>query len=87
MSSDGTDDTDFPRGGSPEHEDSDDDDDDDDDYPAARQGPYSSRVEQILSENKDLLIHITDAGKNNEGGGGGYIVYTIRTAVGIPRPL
>ncbi|KAI5786995.1 hypothetical protein DFH27DRAFT_225032 [Peziza echinospora] len=60
-------------------EDDDDDDDDDDDYPAARRGGYSSRVEQILAENKDLGITITDAGKNPEGSGGGYIVYTIRT--------
>ncbi|KAJ9211932.1 hypothetical protein DTO166G4_6460 [Paecilomyces variotii] len=39
---------------------------------------YDSRVEQILYENPDLPILITDAGKNHEGGGS-FIVYTIRT--------
>lgn len=58
------------------------DGDDDDDYPAARRSTgYNSRVETILAENKDLGITIIDAGKNVEGGGGGYIVYTIRTGV------
>lgn len=41
---------------------------------------YDSRVEQILYENPDLPILITDAGKNHEGGGS-FIVYTIRTGV------
>jgi len=45
-----------------------------------KQGGYDSRIEQMLWENKDLEIYITNAGKNNEGGGG-YIVYTIRIAV------
>ncbi|KAF8455302.1 hypothetical protein BGX38DRAFT_1088637 [Terfezia claveryi] len=63
---------------SPPHDE--DEDSDDDDYPAARRSSgYNSRVERILAENKDLGITIIDAGKNVEGGGGGYIVYTIRT--------
>ncbi|CAL5868060.1 uncharacterized protein PFLUO_LOCUS2283 [Penicillium psychrofluorescens] len=54
------------------------------DYAAAsqqypRKSVYDSRVEQILYENPEAPILITDAGKNHEGGGG-YIVYTIRTA-------
>lgn len=61
------------------------DDEDDDDYgtqpakaPGRRKDVYDSRIEQILYENPDMPILITDAGKNHEGGGG-YIVYTIRT--------
>ncbi|KAH8690207.1 putative autophagy protein Atg20 [Talaromyces proteolyticus] len=61
------------------------DTDDEDDYgvqatpPVGRKkGVYDSRIEQILYENPELPILITDAGKNHEGGGG-YIVYTIRT--------
>jgi hypothetical protein len=55
------------------------------DYAAAsqqypRKSVYDSRVEQILYENPEVPILITDAGKNHEGGGS-YIVYTIRTAV------
>ncbi|CDM34344.1 hypothetical protein DTO013E5_2267 [Penicillium roqueforti] len=46
-------------------------------YP--RKSVYDSRIEQILYENPDMPILITDAGKNHEGGGG-FIVYTIRTA-------
>ncbi|KAJ5102537.1 Sorting nexin-41 [Penicillium argentinense] len=46
-------------------------------YP--RKSVYDSRIEQILYENPDMLIMITDAGKNHEGGGS-FIVYTIRTA-------
>jgi len=62
-----------------------DDDSDDDDYPAARRSAgYNSRVERVLAENRDLGITIIDAGKNVEGGGGGYIVYTIRTGVWAP---
>ena len=45
-----------------------------------KKGGYDSRVEQILYENPDLQIIITDAGKSNESGGS-YIVYTIRTGV------
>ncbi|KAH0544919.1 Sorting nexin-41 [Glutinoglossum americanum] len=64
-------------------------DDDDDDYPSRtrsesiprKKGGYDSRVEQIIYENPDLPILITDAGKNHESGGS-YIVYTIRTGVG-----
>lgn len=44
-----------------------------------RKSVYDSRIEQILYENPDILIMITDAGKNHEGGGS-FIVYTIRTA-------
>lgn len=62
-------------------------DDDEDDYnqqrsgnlPRRREG-YDSRIEQILYENPDLQIIITDAGKSQESGGS-YIVYTIRTGV------
>ena len=64
------------------------DDYDDGDYPRGRRsgsiprkkGGYDSRIEQILYENPDLPIIITDAGKNHESGGS-YIVYTIRTGV------
>ncbi|KAJ5908780.1 Sorting nexin-41 [Penicillium taxi] len=45
-------------------------------YP--RKNVYDSRIEQILYENPDMQILITDAGKNHEGGGS-FIVYTIRT--------
>ncbi|KAI4250409.1 MAG: hypothetical protein L6R40_000006 [Gallowayella cf. fulva] len=60
-------------------------DDDEDDYAQQRSGQiprkkggYDSRIEQILYENPDLQIVITDAGKSHESGGS-YIVYTIRT--------
>ncbi|PYI34243.1 putative autophagy protein Atg20 [Aspergillus indologenus CBS 114.80] len=43
-----------------------------------RKSVYDSRIEQILYENPDMPILITDAGKNHEGGGS-FIVYTIRT--------
>ena len=49
-----------------------------------KKGGYDSRIEQILYENHDLQILITDAGKNHESGGS-YIAYTIRTGV-IHRP-
>lgn len=45
-----------------------------------KKGGYDSRVEQILYENPDLEIFITQAGRNSEGGGN-YIAYTIRTGV------
>ena len=45
-----------------------------------KKGGYDSRVEQILYENQDLQIIITDAGKTHESGGS-YIAYTIRTGV------
>ena len=47
-----------------------------------RKGGYDSRIEQILYENEDLQILITDAGKNHESGGS-YIAYTIRTGVNL----
>ena len=59
--------------------------DDDEDYAQQRgprkKGGYDSRIEQILYENEDLQILITDAGKSHESGGS-YIAYTIRTGVG-----
>lgn len=62
--------------------------DDDEDYSQQRgprkKGGYDSRIEQILYENEDLQILITDAGKSHESGGS-YISYTIRTGVGC-RP-
>ena len=63
--------------------------DDDEEYAQQRaprkRGGYDSRIEQILYENHDLQILITDAGKNHESGGS-YIAYTIRTGVFIPSP-
>lgn len=59
----------------------DDDDEEDEEYRRSRrERGYSSRIEQMLLENKNVPIVIADAGKNNEGSGG-YIVYTIRTGV------
>ncbi|KAH7038150.1 uncharacterized protein B0I36DRAFT_284171 [Microdochium trichocladiopsis] len=46
--------------------------------PKRKPGGYDSRIEQILYENPELPILITDAGKSVESGGK-YIVYTIRT--------
>lgn len=46
--------------------------------PRRKPGGYDSRIEQILYENPELPILITDAGKSLETGGR-YIVYTIRT--------
>lgn len=58
--------------------------DDEEEYTQQRvprkKGGYDSRIEQILCENQDLQILITDAGKNHESGGS-YIAYTIRTGV------
>ncbi len=48
--------------------------------PRRKPGGYDSRIEQILYENPELPILITDAGKSIETGGR-YIVYTIRTGV------
>lgn len=48
--------------------------------PRRKPGGYDSRIEQILYENPELPILITDAGKSLENGGK-YIVYTIRTGV------
>lgn len=53
--------------------------------PRRKPGGYDSRIEQILYENPELPILITDAGKSTESGGK-YIVYTIRTGV-RHRPL
>ena len=41
---------------------------------------YGSRIEQLLYENQDLQIIITDAGKTQDSGAS-YISYTIRTGV------
>lgn len=49
--------------------------------PRRKPGGYDSRIEQILYENPDQSILITEAGKSLESGGR-YIVYTIRTGVG-----
>ncbi|KAI9166863.1 Sorting nexin-41 [Paramyrothecium foliicola] len=46
--------------------------------PRRKAGGYDSRIEQILYENPNMPIIITDAGKSVESGGR-YIVYTIRT--------
>ncbi|KAI5465782.1 sorting nexin-41 [Mariannaea sp. PMI_226] len=46
--------------------------------PRRKPGGYDSRIEQILYENPNLPILITDAGKSLESGGR-FIVYTIRT--------
>jgi len=43
-----------------------------------RKGGYDSRIQQILYENPDLEIVISDAGKSPDGG---YIVYRIQTGV------
>lgn len=48
--------------------------------PRRKPGGYDSRVEQMLYENPELPILITDAGKSTESGGR-YIVYTIKTGV------
>ncbi|EPS35218.1 hypothetical protein H072_11509 [Dactylellina haptotyla CBS 200.50] len=56
-------------------------DEEEEDYYGGRRkkGGYSSRVEQILWEVKDMEIFIVDAGKNMDGSGGNFIAYTIRT--------
>lgn len=50
--------------------------------PKRKPGGYSSRIEQIVYENPNMQIIITDAGKSLESGGR-HIVYTIRTGVCI----
>lgn len=50
-----------------------------DSRPGPKPGGYDSRIEQILYENPQLPIIITDAGKGSDGTK--YIVYTIRTGV------
>jgi hypothetical protein len=64
------------------HQSSDAESDDESNQPSVRRKPggYDSRIEQILYENPELPIIITDAGKSIESGGK-YIVYTIRTGV------
>lgn len=70
-----------PQFGHAGHVDSDDDVVSRDDAgPRRKPGGYDSRIEQILYENPDLPIVITDAGKSLESGGR-YIVYTIKTGV------
>ncbi|KAL1897688.1 Sorting nexin, cytoplasm-to-vacuole targeting pathway/endosomal sorting [Sporothrix stenoceras] len=46
--------------------------------PRRKPGGYDSRIEQLLYENPETPIYITDAGKSVENSGR-YIVYTIRT--------
>jgi hypothetical protein len=62
------------------NEDASEDEEDEEYRQLRREKGYSSRVEQMLLENKSVPIVITDAGKNHEGSGG-FIVYTIRTGV------
>ena len=45
-----------------------------------KKGGYDSRIEQILYENQNLQIIITDARKTQESGAS-FIAYTIRTGV------
>lgn len=54
--------------------------------PRRKPGGYDSRIEQMLYENPELPILITEAGKSQESGGR-FIVYTIKTGVrfGFPR--
>lgn len=54
----------------------------DDAPPKRKPGGYASRIEQVLYENPDMQIIITEAGKSLESGGR-HIVYTIRTGVCI----
>ncbi|KAL2200918.1 mRNA capping enzyme alpha subunit-like protein [Corynascus similis CBS 632.67] len=51
--------------------------------PRTKPGGYDSRVEQMLYENPELPILITDAGKSTESGR--FIVYTIKTGELIVR--
>lgn len=51
--------------------------------PRTKPGGYDSRVEQMLYENPELPILITDAGKSTESGR--FIVYTIKTGVRLSR--
>lgn len=55
-------------------------DDDEEAFIQARRKSYPSRVEQILDEDSDMPILITQATKNSDSGN--YIVYTIKTGVG-----
>jgi hypothetical protein len=47
--------------------------------PRTKPGGYDSRIEQMLYENPEIPILITEAGKSAENGR--YIVYTIKTGV------
>ncbi|KIW73055.1 hypothetical protein PV04_01202 [Phialophora macrospora] len=58
------------------HDEEEDDETQADTGPTPPKGGYDSRVQQILYEQPDLEIIITDAGKSADGG---YIVYKIRT--------
>ena len=49
-----------------------------------KKGGYDSRIQQILYENPELEILITDAGKSSDGS---YIVYRIRTGVQLRRQI
>lgn len=56
-------------------------DDGNNEYDSSRKKvAYGSRIEQLLYENQDLQIVITDAGKSQDGGTS-FISYTIRTGV------
>ncbi|CCX34523.1 hypothetical protein FPQ18DRAFT_373020 [Pyronema domesticum] len=69
----------FPRSPSAHSRRAESEDEEDEEYRRMRREKgYSSRVEQMLLENKNVQIVISDAGKNHEGSGG-FIVYTIRT--------
>ncbi|KAK0629751.1 hypothetical protein B0T17DRAFT_526375 [Bombardia bombarda] len=52
--------------------------------PRRKPGGYDSRIEQMLYENPELPILITEAGKSSESGGR-YIVYTIKTGELVVR--
>lgn len=67
----------------PNHAEGGDDDSSGAPAPKRKPGGYDSRIEQILYENPQMAISITDAGKSLESGGR-YIVYTIRTGVRQP---
>lgn len=75
-----------PATSAPDSDDNDDDDAEEQMAPRRKPGGYDSRIEQILYENPELPILITDAGKSLESGGR-YIVYTIRTGVSTYKDL
>lgn len=77
---------DFAQSAGFQHEDTDTDSEEDyrsealeNSRPGPKPGGYAGRIEQILYENPNLPILITDAGKGSDGTK--YIVYTIRTGV------
>ncbi|KAK9447051.1 uncharacterized protein V1518DRAFT_110212 [Limtongia smithiae] len=53
--------------------------------PVAGKSSYSSQIEQMLTENPNLEILIIGAGKNQEGSGGGYIMYAVKTGALVVR--